>query len=187
MLDASIGITIVLLLLVQLIVQFFYQRRQAIALDASREIEEKRYFLHVRRHRDEKSAGELVGGGKGWLERQTMTALGLDIKLDGRKIILPTLPVAMVYSKDGENVLVASTTKLRDVVKTLTERTKNAGTLGGHTEDGEVLGILKKAKRTARRSLADDQFLDVIAEKAGKDLGVNWKGIDAIYLSVAQL
>ena len=187
MVDSSIGIVIILLLLVQLLVQFFYQRRQAMALDATRDIEEKRYFLHLRRHRDETAAGKLVGGGKGWLERQTRAALGLDLALDGRTIILKALPVAAVYSDGAESVLVASPLSPRDVRKKLAHLTKQAGALSGHTEDGEVLGLLKKAKRTGRRSLADDQFLDIFAEKAGKDLGVNWKDIDAIYLSVAQL
>lgn len=181
--EIAVGVSIVILLFGIFLVAIFYFRRQAVALEETRDIELKRYMLAVKRQRAQEKTKKLTGGAHGWLADQIQEEFGLSLSLDEDKTItLESLPVLVAYSADGDPIVI-SPMQHRRLRKKLKDLTKKSSRLNEMPDEHTALALLKKVKRVAERSLANaGEYFDIQAKQAGDELKTGWGQPDILYV-----
>jgi hypothetical protein len=170
----SVMIIVVISMILLLIVTFYYQRRQAVAMERMADVTDSEYWGALREKRKGRSEQALKMGGAAWLAEQIRLQTGQSIPLNGDTLTLDSLPVVASTNEFGDVVLVSPLRK-RDLQKRLRDLIKNQGDLFQEfASEKPVLDLLRKTRDEFQRSISDDEWFDLHAEKAGRDLKVGW-------------
>ena len=106
----------------------------------------------------------------------------MDLRLGAPLCALRSFPTLVVHAGEG-GLILASVLKPGLLKKKLRDYLRARGSLSDLTDESMVLEMLRKARLQGRRGLdnAGESF-DLEAEKAGKDLGVEWGRAEHLYL-----
>jgi hypothetical protein len=166
MTDYSIGfVTLVAILAIGLLM-YVYLRRQAVALNNMARALEDTHMIAVKNRRDEHKQNPFNMSANEWIAKQVDT----DAK------IVETIGVSQkpmwvnLRCDDGKRIVISplATAELKTAINA--QRTNSK--LDQITEP--LLGTNHKTLVALERSLRDNEWFDLEAEKIGKDLGVDW-------------
>lgn len=148
------------------IIIYVYQRRQASALNSMARALEDTHMIAVKNRRDQHKQTPFNMSPEEWVAKQIQT----NAKIVER-ISLSQKPMWVnLRCDDGKRVVVSPLAKGELKAALNAQRTNSK--LDQITEP--LLGMNRKSVITIERSLRDDEWFDMEAEKIGNDLGVNW-------------
>lgn len=179
-----VSIFILLALALLNVINYFFQRRQARALEGMRDIEQETYYFMVRKDREKDAQTALEGGGLDWIALQFRHALGRPVDLEGNTEIIKSFPVFTSVNKKGD-IFIVSPMPRKSLLKALQALIKqgSSDSLADFLTEGDkaVLALVKSAKDEFVRSLTDDSYFDLHAAQAGKELEVDWSDSVELY------
>lgn len=158
------------------LILWYYNQRQASALKAMARALEETYMIAVKNRRDAHKQQEFKLTANEWIAKQ----LDGDIK-PATPIKVSTKPLwANMRCETGERVVVSplSPTELKAALK---EQSTNSKL---DKVEEPLLGVNRKALSVRERSLRDDEWFDLEADKVGKQLGVNWGEVSRLYFYI---
>jgi hypothetical protein len=158
------------------LILWYYNQRQASALKAMARALEETYMIAVKNRRDAHKQQEFKLTANDWISKQ----------LDGD--IKPTSPIKIsnkpvwvnLRCENGERVVISplSPIELRAALKAQTTNSKL------DKVEEPLLGVSRAALSVRERSLRDDEWFDLEADKVGKQLGVNWGEVSRLYFYI---
>jgi hypothetical protein len=166
MTDYSIGFASFVAIVAIGLMMYFYLRRQAVALNNMARALEDTHMIAVKNRRDEHKQNPFTMNPNEWIAKQ----------VDTEAKVVETISVsqkpmwANLRCDDGKRIVV-SPLALAELKAAINVQRTNSK-LNQITEP--LLGTNRKTLVTIERSLRDDEWFDMEAEKIGKDLGVNW-------------
>jgi hypothetical protein len=148
------------------IIMYVYQRRQANALNGMARSLEDTHMIAVKNRREEHKQKSFEMSPNEWIAKQVDTEAKVV-----ETISISQKPMwANLRCDDGKRIVVSPLTFAELKAAINAQRTNSK--LNQITEP--LLGTNRKTLVTIERSLRDDEWFDMEAEKIGKDLGVDW-------------
>jgi hypothetical protein len=181
--DASIGIGLVSLMLVFTVTTIYYQRRQATALEHMAEVNERVGVSQIKSIRREQASGINIGDPIAWLSEQASEALDEPVALVEVKRAVPELSALDVAAETGR--VVFSTIEpgiLRKRVEGTGRKKDTASRLERFAADTPLLGSNPRRAKTGERSIINDEWFDVKAEKAARSFDLQWDQPERIHV-----
>jgi hypothetical protein len=174
------AIFILAALLILVVTNYIFQRRQATELRRMADAAEEGLMLEIAIQREAKEKEVLVEDPLEWLQGEIAQGAGLEIALQGLRQAYPDLgTVDLQAARMRLVVSVHDKTELDRLLKGEKARGKAARALAKFDEP--LLG--KKIRRVTvfERNLMQDRWFDLKAEQAGSQLGVDWTGQTRLY------
>jgi len=181
--DATIGFGLVSLMLVFTVTTIFYQRRQAVALEYMADINERVGLAEIKNARREQAAGINVEDPLVWLEEQACAALEDAVELVEITRKIPELHALDVRANIGR--VVFSTIEpgvLKKRVDGLGRKKDTASRLERFAAETPLLGNNPKRAKTGERSIINDEWFDVKAERVAKSFELHWDQPERIHV-----
>jgi len=170
-------VTLLAVLMLGLIL-WYYNSKQADALQRMAQTTEEMYMTQLKLRRDERKRQPFTMEAARWLEKQAAAGLEL-VDVIGKS----HNPMWINLRAAGGVRLVVSPLDEADLRKAL-KATERRSKLSSAYEP--LLGDSRKKLSVTQRSLQDEEWFDLDADAVGKQLGVEWGEVSRLWFYVVQ-
>lgn len=170
-------VTLLAVLMLGLIL-WYYNSKQADALQGMAKTTEEMYMTQLKLRRDERKKQPFTMEAARWLEQQAGSGIALvDVISQSQN------PMWINIRAAGGLRLVVSPLDEADLRKALKETEKRSKV---NTAFEPLLGDSKKNLSVTQRSLQDEEWFDLDADAVGKQLNMNWGEVSRLWFYVVQ-
>jgi hypothetical protein len=180
------AIFILAALLVLVVTNYIFQRRQAKELHRMADAAEEGLMLEIAIQREAKAKEVLVEDPLEWLQGEVARGVGLAVELQGPRQAYPDLRTVDIQAARMRLVVsVHDKTELGKLLKGEKARGKAARALAKFDEP--LLGKKPRRATVFERNLMQDRWFDLKAAQAGQELGVDWTGQTRLYFYLVSI